>query len=251
MGKLKGFQLDDEVVETDTLKYTISSTTGFVLLLRITTKKPAPGQRSPVSAVLWWLCSSKLSFTIDISVFRKVKRWFLSLRLLAWWNQRAEWQSRRESPISLLHVTDMALVFELWLWEDWLNSLLAVNTAVLLELKVPFRKLRSSTLTFSNSGDVSPITPRCPREEQTQDESESLTQSNILWVCACPNQIKTLKSDPQSQILQRVLLRFFIPRKASCFVCFWALKGLLLGWNQSWWAHMLAANEKASKTAGD
>lgn len=50
MGKLEGSQLDDEVVETDTLKYTISSTTGLVLLLRITTKKPALGQRSPVSA---------------------------------------------------------------------------------------------------------------------------------------------------------------------------------------------------------
>lgn len=71
---------------------------------------------------------------------------------------------------------------------------------------------------------MSSITLRCPEEEQAQEESDFASSPDILWLCAHPGRVKTLKSDSQSQIVQRVFLQFFIPRKPSCFVWFCALK---------------------------
>lgn len=48
----------------------------------------------------------------------------------------------------------------------------------------------SSTLTFSNSEDASPMTPRCPREEQSQEESDLLTQQTLSGPMSVPGGLK-------------------------------------------------------------
>lgn len=182
MGKLEHFQLDDKMVETDTLKYVVSSTAVFIL---VPTDHCQETRSWAVLFSQWLLCSSssKFSFAFDINRFWK-GRMSICLTETLCIVESETWGTESQRLSYLPIACDMALVFELWLWGGITEQ--AENTAGLLELWVSFRKPESSSLTFSNSGGVSPVTLRWPGEEQAQDESDSLIHQTLCGSVPVP-----------------------------------------------------------------